>query len=431
MSRLLLTLLMVTGCSEYKLQSEPENSGDAEVQPPEILTLPERVNVGWVEAGDIGVEAVQITNIGEADLNVTDLRLESALAWTITTAGADTVEAGAATTVILEWEASAEGDGSDALVISSNDPEQPVVSVPLSWEVEQNDQPPGELIITPSVFDFGTVDVGETETTQFTLQNIGGSPLSVSRLFFDSSSPELSLDTTSPAFPLSLVTGETAQVTVTYTPIDGIDDDAALTAVSDVGDQTAEVFGTGKDFEGFSTGWYVWDPRIPVSTTTAPAHVVDHHGDEDNYFYENSGLHGMTGSSDIEGDFAILRDYVISNAGEPIVPEGPFTWGESSVLDAHNEASFTYFLCDFYLPDDADPAAYTIESLSVDDGLRIIVNGHIVGHQKITEPSGTWTLEHAIPGSVNTLLVILVDDAAVHKGIASLAFWHEGVMVGG
>ena len=67
----------------------------------------------------------------------------------------------------------------------------------------------------------------------------------------------------------------------------------------------------------------------------------------------------------------------------------------------------------------------------MDDGLRVIVNGHIVGHQKITEPSGTWSLEHAIPGSVNTLLVILVDDAAVHKGIASLAFWHDGAMVGG
>jgi len=431
MSRLLLSLLIGTGCSEYKLQSDGASDPPGAEGTPEILASPDQVSVGWVEAGDAGVEVVQIANVGEADLNVTDLGLESALTWTITTAGATSVEAGAATTVILEWEATTDGDGSDALVISSNDPEQPVVSVPLSWEVEQYEQPPGELIITPATYDFGTVDVGETETTQFTLQNIGGTPLSVARLFFDASSPELSLDMTSPAFPLSLVTGETAQVTVSYTPIDGIEDNGVLTAVSDVGDQTSEVLGSGKDFEGFSTGWYVWDPRIPVSTTTDPAHVVDHHGDEDNYFYENSGLHGMTGSLDIEGDFASLRDYVISNAGEPIVPDGPFTWGESSVLDAHNEASFTYFLCDFYLPEDADPSAYSLESLSVDDGLRIIVNGHIVGHQKITEPSGTWALEHAIPGAVNSLLVILVDDAAVHKGITSLAFWHDGVLVSG
>ena len=51
--------------------------------------------------------------------------------------------------------------------------------------------------------------------------------------------------------------------------------------------------------------------------------------------------------------------------------------------------------------------------------------------QKISDPSGTWALEHAIPGAVNTLLVILVDDAAVHKGIASLSFLHDGVLVEG
>ena len=145
MSRLLLTLLIGTGCSEYKIQSAAETDAGVE-RAPQILASPEQVSMGWVESGDAGVEVVQIANIGEADLNVTDLRLESALTWTITTAGADTVEAGGATTVILEWEATSDGDGSDALVISSNDPEQPVVSVPLSWEVEQEERPPGEQL---------------------------------------------------------------------------------------------------------------------------------------------------------------------------------------------------------------------------------------------------------------------------------------------
>ena len=75
MSRLLLTLLIGTGCSEYKIQSAAETDAGVE-RAPQILASPEQVSVGWVESGDAGVEVVQIANIGEADLNVTDLRLE-------------------------------------------------------------------------------------------------------------------------------------------------------------------------------------------------------------------------------------------------------------------------------------------------------------------------------------------------------------------
>ncbi len=431
MSRSLIIMLLTTGCSEYKLQGEAENSPMSEDRVPEILTTPEEVSVGWVEAGERGEEVVQIMNVGEADLSVTGLQLDGALSWSIITEGMSVLEPGAATTVILEWEALEDVDGTDALAISSSDPVRPQVDVPLSWMLTAPDPMPGELLLTPTTHDFGTVEVGATETQRFMLQNIGEAPLTVTRLMFDGSSTELALVEGAPALPLTLEPGQTEMATVSYTPADGLDDAGSLIAMSDGGDQASSVYGSGKAFEGFSTGWYVWDPRIPVPTTTDPAHLVDHHGDEDTYFYENSGVHGMTDSVDIEGDFAVLRDYVITNAGEPIVPSGPFTWGESSALDAHNEATFTYFLCDFYLPEDADPSAYTVESLGVDDGLRIIVNGHIIGHQKISEGSASWALAHAVPGAVNTLLVILVDDAAVHKSVDSLAFWYDGALVEG
>jgi hypothetical protein len=139
----------------------------------------------------------------------------------------------------------------------------------------------------------------------------------------------------------------------------------------------------------------------------------------------------MSGSADLPADFAILRDYVIANAGAPIVPSGPFDWDESSTVTQFAEATFTYFLCDFYLPADADPTAYTIETGAVDDGIRVIVNGHILGHQKLSVLAGRWTLEHAVPGEVNTLVVILVDDAAVNKYLHGLGFWFEGALVEG
>ena len=84
---------------------------------------------------------------------------------------------------------------------------------------------PRRVIITPSVFDFGTVDVGETRPRNSHSRTSGAHPC-----------PSPVCSSTPPArtepghdvaaFPLSLVTGETAQVTVSYTPVDGIDDDA-------------------------------------------------------------------------------------------------------------------------------------------------------------------------------------------------------------
>ena len=45
--------------------------------------------------------------------------------------------------------------------------------------------------------------------------------------------------------------------------------------------------------------------------------------------------------------------------------------------------------------------------------------------------SGSWPLTGAVPGQVNTLLVILMDNAMWEKYVTDLAFYRDGVMVGG
>ena len=429
----LLPLVLCLGCSEYDFhnKTDTEPPGDDETRTPVISVAPSAIDLGTVDVGQLGEEVVTIANIGDADLVISDLSLATGSGWSITATGLDTLAPDDATTAVLTWEALDEAAGTDTLSVSSNDPETPVVDVPLSWNLEGEAPLLGELVITPRSHDFGLVDVGITETVRFTLANIGDGPLTVDDLQFGATSTELALSPLSVPLPWDLDPGDTQTVDVTYTPVDDIADEGAVVALSDGGDQQADVFGNGKTFEGFSTGWYVWDPRNPIDTTTNPDYVVDHHGDEDVYYYENSGMHGMTASTDVPGDFAVLRDYVIANAGAPIVPSGPFDWDESSTVSQFNEATFTYFLCDFFLPADADPTTYTIQSGAVDDGIRVIVNGQILGHQKLGQSSGIWTLEHAVPGAVNTLVIILVDDAAVHKYVRGLGFWHDGALVEG
>ena len=429
----LLPLLLCVGCSEYdfhnKMETEPP--GDDTPRLPTISVTPSTIALGVVEPGQTGDEVVTIANIGEADLVVSDLTLATGAGWAITATGLDTIAPDEATSAVLTWDSMDSASGADTLSVASNDPEAPVVDVALSWSLDADAPPQGELAITPRSHDFGLVDVGLTQTVRFTVANIGDGALTVDDLQFSATSTELAMSTLAVPLPWDLAPGDTETLDVTYTPVDDISDEGAVLARSDAGDQQADVFGNGKTFDGFSTGWYVWDPRNPIPTTTDSDHVVDHHGDEDVYFYENSGMHGMTDSTDRAGDFAILRDYVIANAGAPIVPSGPFDWDESSTVSQFNEATFTYFLCDFFLPADADPSTYTIESGNVDDGIRVIVNGHILGHQKLGQSSGAWTLEYAVPGAVNTLVIILVDDAAVHKYVRGLGFWHDGALVEG
>lgn len=192
---------------------------------------------------------------------------------------------------------------------------------------------------------------------------------------------------------------------------------------------TATQVGDGLAFEGFTTGWYVWDDGVAYETTSNPAHVVESHGDYDLYWYEPSGVHGLLDSTDPTADFEIMRQYVLDHAPTPVEVSGPFTYDGDSTLATYAFATFTYFMCDFYLEPDADPTAYEISAGSVDDGIEVIVNGHILGTMLLGESARYWPLTHAEPGRVNTLIVILVDDSAVDKYVYELAFYKDGIMV--
>lgn len=156
--------------------------------------------------------------------------------------------------------------------------------------------------------------------------------------------------------------------------------------------------GNGTAPETFETAWYVWDYGLEHETMSDPAHPVESHGDQDLYWYEPSGAHGLIDSPDPAADFSTLRDHVIANAGSPVTVTGPFNFESGSTLATFQYATFTYVLCDFYLAPDDDPSLYTISAGSVDDGIEVLVNGSILGFLKLGE-SGSWPLTNALPGA--------------------------------
>jgi hypothetical protein len=288
--------------------------------------------------------------------------------------------------------------------------------------------------VSPEWHDFGAVDPWSTSAVTVTVTNVGAGDLTVSELGFDSTSDELSF-----TFPLEtplpwrLGPGESRPLVVTFAPVDEGEERGTLTVVSDDPDRPeVEAVQVGDmRFEGFQTGWYVVNDDTPHDLTSDPDHVVDYNGDSDAYWYEPSGVHGMTASADVPGDFAFLHDYVVARSGGPTVVTGPLTFREASTLQEFAQGSFSYILCDFWLDPGEDPARYTVATGQVDDGIRVLVNGQILGELTYLQ-SGSWSLAGAaVPGQVNTLLVILEDNARVEKFIYDLGFFKDGVFVQG
>jgi hypothetical protein len=286
------------------------------------------------------------------------------------------------------------------------------------------------LAVEPAHHDFGLVDVGVTEQTRVRVANVGRAPLTVTDVVYTTDDGELSLGTHDP-LPWTLQAGDYRDLDVTYVPDDGSPDRGTVrVSTIEVPAREAVQEGTGKAFEGFSTGWYVYDDGVAHETTSNPAYTVDQHGDEDLYWYEPSGAHGMTDSTDVAGDFATLRRYVVDAAGPPVQPTEPFDYNASSTLATFEYATCTYFLCDFYVDATEDPARYTFSVGPADDGVRVIVNGTILGGLRFGEPGTSWNLgPHIRLGEVNTVVAILADDSEFHKYVRDLAFYRDGVLV--
>lgn len=296
-------------------------------------------------------------------------------------------------------------------------------------------EPQPVIRVEPSFHDFGTNDPWQTTTQPITVTNAGGVSLQVSDLRYDTATTELVFsadEAVNGPLPWLLQPGESRVVQVTYTPVDEVQDEGTLVVSSnDLANPRADAVQVGvARFSGFNTGWYIVNDDTPYDLTSDRAHRVDYDGDPDAYWYEPSGNHGMTDSLDVPGDFEALRDYVIGRAGAPTPVTGPLSFYAPSELPDMEEGSFSYILCDFWMDPSDDPSRYTISSGPVDDGIRVIVNGEILGELTYNQ-SGSWPLTNAVPGAVNTLVVILMDNAMWEKYVNDLAFYKDGVMVGG
>lgn len=428
-------LLSLVGCSEYGIKSRDGAEGGAW---PDVRVEPLAVSFGEVALGESsGAKVVSVTNVGRGDLRVETLDLDPADGGFSVTAldGASldglTLGWGEQADFAVVFTPRTEGGASGDLWVLSDDGDEPAIAVSLDGLAPLLPRP--DVALAPDTLDLGVLDPFTTTSGELVLSNRGEADLTVSGYAFTAGSDELQLVDPESAWgppPWTLAPGESRTFNVTYAPTDAEADSAVLAVYSDDPDEPevrATVIGDGVITEEIRTQWFVYDDGLAWETTSNPLYVVDRHGDADLYWYEPSGAHGLVDSADPAADFAVLSDYVRA-LGALTDPDGPFTFSSVSTLSTYQYANFTYVLCDFYLPSDADPSTYTISVGSVDDGLQVMVNGEILGRLMLGD-GGEWPLSNAIPGALNTLVAILVDDSASARSLKELSFTHDGVMV--
>ncbi|MFC7232787.1 Ig-like domain-containing protein [Saliphagus sp. GCM10025308] len=124
------------------------------------------------------------------------------------------------------------GTKTAALEIHSDDPDEPVVTVPLSGNV--SGEP--DVDVAPETVDFGAVEVGENVTANVTVSNVGGGPLTVDDAAV--TGPDAGVYTvTDGGSSTTVAAGESSTVTLKFAPTATGSADATLELLTDDPDE--------------------------------------------------------------------------------------------------------------------------------------------------------------------------------------------------
>lgn len=193
---------LLSACVEYNLGSK-----DARDPKPFLEVWPEIVDFGALDGGGQGAAALTLANTGEGTLTIASLSLEGPGAFTLSTAGtALALEPGQRTEALLTytpWSVDDEG----LVRVTSDDPLQPEVEVPLYGAL---DVP--LLVFSPDPLDFGAVPVGEQATEPLAVTNAGAADLVITGMMV--LGDEFTADL--PALPLTLAPGASEALPVTF-----------------------------------------------------------------------------------------------------------------------------------------------------------------------------------------------------------------------
>ncbi len=210
-------------------------SPNAYAQVADIAVTPTSLAFGTVNVGATATLTTTISNVGGADLTVSELAFTGSPDFSLNPAAPlapFVVAPGASVDVPVDYTPSITKAVSAAIWVVSDDPDEGVLAVSLSGNGVTCD-----INVNPLVLDFGVVSVGTTQTLSTTISNTGNAVCTVDTLTL-AGSPDFSLNPATPAPPFTVTPGGSVTVTVDYTSSDFVDDVGTLAVASDDPDES-------------------------------------------------------------------------------------------------------------------------------------------------------------------------------------------------
>ncbi|MDQ1697391.1 MAG: hypothetical protein QOJ03_2744 [Frankiaceae bacterium] len=197
------------------------------------------LNFGTVPRGDTATRNVVIQNIGTGDLSITNVALSGAsdaaysLSPSSPTSGTLPPGGSLVAQVIFSPPASATAPGplTGSLVVTSDDPSNPSVSVPATGTVGLP-----KAAVSPGSINFGVVCPGSFADKQLTVTNTGTAPLTINSITIGGGSSAGLSVLSIPGLPQTLPVGSHLSFTVRFAPPGPLGGPAAGTVVVDTDD---------------------------------------------------------------------------------------------------------------------------------------------------------------------------------------------------
>jgi Abnormal spindle-like microcephaly-assoc'd, ASPM-SPD-2-Hydin/Protein of unknown function (DUF1573) len=170
------------------------------------------ISFGSVSVGSKGNSNLVLSNMGTTDLVISLLTLTGADFAISGVTTPKTIPAGQSATIAVTFSPPAAGNASGSLAITSSDPVNPTVTIPLSGTGTSTAT--GQLAANPVSLGFGTMTTGTTSSKQITLTNTGTASVSISAV----SAIGTGLKLSGIATPATLSPSQSATLDVTFVP---------------------------------------------------------------------------------------------------------------------------------------------------------------------------------------------------------------------
>lgn len=249
----LTAILSLSGCIENKINKKVPIDDSF----PVISVSPELVDFGYIDMGESSSQTVVISNIGNDDLEISDISLAINSAFTLTIPSPITVLApGEDADFVVSYQALRESD-TGKVYIENNDTTNANLEVPLIGRASYP-----ALLIDPDPYIFNYAEIGDHMVGNIELQSIGQAPLVIDNVLLMGTGFTLE----QPVLPITLNPEEVFPLTVYFDPTEEIRYEGTLwvSSNSPAGSQSSEIFGnvgsgniSGRLCDPSGEGWVI------------------------------------------------------------------------------------------------------------------------------------------------------------------------------